>query len=209
MIGALVLAAGRSERMGTQKLLLPLGDKPVITHVVDELLASRVDKILIVVGCHGEQIRETLTGKAVQFLENPDPASDMSGSLRRGLRAIIDCEAVLVVLGDQPGITRGLVDELIHSFHQCGTKIVVPSCSGHRGHPVLIGSRYFDEVLRNHTDTGLRGFLNAHAEEVTNVAVADVTAMEDMDTPPDYQRQKRLFATRSGRHGLASVTNQV
>lgn len=197
MICAIVLAAGRSQRMGTQKLLLPLGGKPVIARVVDELSASQVEEILVVVGSDGERMVETLIGKAVEFVENADPASDMLGSVRCGLRALsADCAAVLVVLGDQPGITRVLVDELIQCFRFDKSKIIVPTCSGHRGHPVLIGSHYFDEVLMRHTNAGLRGFLDTHANEVTNVAVSDITAMEDMDTPADYQRQERLFANR-------------
>lgn len=197
MICAIVLAAGRSKRMGTQKLLLPLGGKSVIARVVDELSASQVKKLLIVVGSDAEGMREALTGKTVQFVRNPAAASDMLESVRCGLRALpTDCEAALVVLGDQPGITRALVDEFIHRLCHDKSEIIVPTCNGHRGHPVLFSSRYFDEVLTHHVNDGLRGFLNAHSNEVVTVAVSDVTAMEDMDTPTDYQRQEQLFASR-------------
>ena len=194
MICAVVLAAGRSERMGTQKLLLPLGGKAVIARVVDELSASQVEKTFVVVGCDGERIRQTLTGKTVQFVENPDVASDMLGSVRCGLRVLpAGCQATLVALGDQPGITGGLINNLIHYFHHRDSRIVVPACNGHRGHPVLIGTEYFEEVLTSHTNAGLRGFLDAHPREVINVPLSDATATEDMDTPADYHRQKQLF----------------
>lgn len=197
MICAVVLAAGRSERMGTQKLLLSLGGKPVIERVVDELSRSQVDEILVVIGRDGERLKQTLAGRRVRFAENPDIASDMLESVRCGLRALPpDCKATLVVLGDQPGITRSLVDKLIQCGHHGESKLVVPTCNGHRGHPVLLGARYFDELLTDHTSAGLRGFLDAHAKEVTSVAVFDVTTMEDMDTPADYQRQEQLFADR-------------
>jgi molybdenum cofactor cytidylyltransferase len=195
MICAIVLAAGRSERMGTQKLLLPLGGKPVIARVVDELSCSPVDEIFVVVGSEGERLRETLIGKRVRFVENPDTAGDMLGSVRCGLRALPkDCKAALVALGDQPGITTALVDELSRCFHQGEANIVVPTCNGHRGHPVLISSQYFDEVMASHTTTGLRGFLNAHSKETLSVAASEVAAMDDMDTPADYDRQKKWFA---------------
>ncbi|HEX5223331.1 MAG TPA: nucleotidyltransferase family protein [Verrucomicrobiae bacterium] len=194
MIGAVVLAAGRSERMGTQKLLLPLGGKPIITRVVDELSASQVDEIIVVVGRDGERLREKLAGKRVRVVENVATDSDMLRSLRCALQALPrTCEAAVVALGDQPGITHALVDELIRCFHRGESKIVLPSCQGHRGHPVLLGAHYFDEIISNHTATGLRGFLDAHSKEVLRVAVSEVTAMEDVDTPADYQRQKRLF----------------
>jgi len=197
MICAIVLAAGRSERMGTQKLLLPLEGKAVIAHIVDELSCSQVDQIHIVIGRDGNRLRETLADKPVRFIKNPDPTSDMLGSVRSGLAAVSsDCAAALVVLGDQPGITHELVNELIAAYREGEHKIIVPTCNGHRGHPVLFGSQYFDEVLTNHTTTGLRGFLDAHGKEVLRVTVSDLTAMEDMDTPGDYQRQEKLFADR-------------
>ena len=197
MICAVVLAAGRSERMGTQKLLLPLCGKPVIARVVDELSRSQVDEILVVIGTDGERLRETLGGKRVRFVENPDPDSDMLGSVRCGLRALPrNCKAAIVALGDQPGITQALVDELTRCFHHGDSKIVVPGCNGHRGHPVLFSAQYFDEVMSSHTATGLRGFLNAHSNKVFSVAVSDATTMEDLDTPADYHRQEKLFANR-------------
>lgn len=195
MICAIVLAAGRSERMGTQKLLLPLDGRRVITRIVDELSLSQIDEIVVVIGKDGEQLRAALVGKPVRFVENLDAASEMLGSVRRGLRAMASaCRAALVVLGDQPGLTRALVDELIRRLRSGESTIVVPGCNGHRGHPVLFDSQYFAELLTRHDDEGLRGLLNAHPNEISTVPVADVTAMEDMDTPADYERQKKLFS---------------
>jgi len=195
MICAVVLAAGRSERMGAQKLLLPLDDKPVIAQVVDELLLSPVEQVLVVTGRDGERIRKALGSRPVQFAENPDPGSDMLGSARCGLRALPSgCEAVLVVLGDQPGITCELVSDLIRSFLERKTKIIVPMCNGHRGHPVLFSTQYCDELLDCRVEDGLRGFLDAHPGEIFLQPVANAAALEDMDTPADYERQQRQWA---------------
>jgi molybdenum cofactor cytidylyltransferase len=106
MICAVVLAAGRSERMGTQKLLLPVCGQPLVARVVDELIAGPLQQIIVVVGRDAEQIQSALAGRAVTFVSNPDSQGDMLSSVRCGLRALPAlCEAVLVVLGDHPGIT--------------------------------------------------------------------------------------------------------
>jgi len=196
MICAVVLAAGRSERMGTQKLLLPLDGKPVIARVVDALLRSPVDRSFVVTGRDGESIRAALHDRPIQFVSNPDPASDMLGSVRCGLRALpAGCEAVLMAVGDQPGISSTLVGEMIHCFQSDDPKIVVPVNAGRRGHPVLFSTRLCEEVLTRHDGKGLRGLLAAHPEEVFELAIASAGALEDMDTPADYQRQKEFFGS--------------
>lgn len=190
MICAIILAAGRSQRMGAQKLLLPLAGKPVITRIVDELLASPVHKLFVVVGRDGKAVQDALQGRSVGFLNNPDPAGDMLGSIRCGLRAIpTGCSAVLVVLGDQPNVTSRLVATLIAGFTESRQGIVVPTHQGHREHPVLFAARFRDELLSRHDGVGLRGLLDAHPDEVVSLEVADSTLFKDMDTPEDYQRE--------------------
>lgn len=197
MICAIVLAAGRSERMGTQKLLLPLGEKPVITRGVDELLHSPLQQIIVVVGRDAEQIQQVLAGRAATFVHNPDSAGDMLSSVRCGLRALpAPCEAVLVVLGDQPGITSRLVGELIRAFRGQTAEdgmprrgIIVPTHAGRRGHPLLFAARFRDELLTRYDGVGLHGLLAAHPEELVELEVSTAAELEDMDTPEDYRRQ--------------------
>jgi len=191
MICAVVLAAGRSTRMGAQKLLLPLGGKPVIRRIVDELLATALGDIAIVVGADGVPIRNALDGCKVRFVTNPDPQSDMLASIRCGLRVLPDsCTGVMVVLGDQPGITRALLSQLIAAFVRKGRGIVAPERGGHRGHPVIFAVRYLEELLRKHDDTGLRGLLAAYPDDVEKVAVQEGGLLDDMDTLEDYMRIK-------------------
>lgn len=195
MICAVVLAAGRSERMGAQKLLLPLGGKSVIVRVLDELLGSPVEHVLVVIGRDGDQIRAALGDRPVQFVTNPDPASDMLGSVRCGLRARPPgCRGLLVAVGDQPGIARDVVGEMIRCFRSDESKIIVPVSAGCRGHPVLFGTRYCVEVLSHYDGEGLRGLLAAHPENISELVVGPASALEDMDTPADYQRQKERLA---------------
>ena len=210
MICAIVLAAGRSERMGTQKLVLPLDGKPAIARVVDELLSSRVKDTLVVIGRDGQQLRGALGERAVQFVENPDFTSDMLESVRCGMRRLpAKCEAVLIVLGDQPGITREIVDDMVRLFRQDESRIIVPLHRGHRGHPVLFSRRFGGEILRGYEGRGLRGFLDAHASQVRGVEISNAAVFEDMDTPADYRRHEELFATQLRRDGFAAVADQV
>jgi molybdenum cofactor cytidylyltransferase len=189
MIGAIVLAAGQSRRMGTQKLLLPLGNQPVVARVVDEVLRSPVWPVLVVVGAEGQKIVAALPGRCVTPIENPDFHGDMLSSVRCGLGALPDeCEAALVVLGDQPGVTAGIIERLCEAFAAHGRGLVVPACRGRRGHPVLLASRYREEVLTRYDGIGLRGLLAAHPDDMLEVEIDFPWAFEDLDTPEDYQR---------------------
>ena len=114
MICSIVLAAGRSRRMGSQKLLLGLGGRPVIARIVDEVLRGPVDSVFVVVGPDGGRIAEALADRQIEFVTNTDPESEMLSSIRCGLRALPDdCTAVLVVLGDQPGIRAEAIAALV------------------------------------------------------------------------------------------------
>jgi molybdenum cofactor cytidylyltransferase len=190
MIYAIILAAGRSRRMGAQKLLLPLARKPVITRIVDELQKSPLLKLLVVVGRDGERIKAALRGRSVSFLTNPDAAGDMLSSIRCGLRAMpARCSAALIVLGDQPNVTARLVAKLVAARARSGSGIIVPTHRGHRGHPVLLAARFRDELMGNYNGVGLQGLLNAHLDEVFSVEIHDGTMLRDMDKPEDYQRE--------------------
>ena len=195
MIGAVVLAAGRSTRMGTQKLLLPLGGQPIIVSIVDELLIGGLEQIVVVVGQDGAQIQQVLCGRQVSFVENYIPGDDMLSSVRCGLRGLpMSCEAILVALGDQPGTTHELVSGLIRAFRLTNRSLIVPAHEGRRGHPLLFAACWRDEVLTCHDGVGLRGLLDSHPDEIFEVAVATGRLLEDLDTPEDYQRH--LKSTR-------------
>lgn len=188
-IGAIILAAGHSRRMGKQKLLLPLGGRTLIDQVVEEVLASAVDHIVVVVSQDEEKVKQELSKHRVALVVNPDPAGEMLSSVRCGVKALPkDCEAAMVVLGDQPGMKAAMVRELIATFRKSGG-IVVPAHRGRRGHPTLFASRYFDEVLSQFEEVGLRGLLQAHPEDVYELEIDDPAALDDLDHPGDYQRE--------------------
>ncbi|OHB79146.1 MAG: hypothetical protein A2Z25_21315 [Planctomycetes bacterium RBG_16_55_9] len=199
MIYAIVLAAGSSRRMGAAKLLLPFGGKTVIAHIVDQLLASALDQVHVVVGHQAERVSKELSDRPVFIVTNSDYESGMLCSVRCGLRSLPQSRrhrdsrftsiGILVALGDQPSITPGLIDRMIQSFTTDRKRILVPSYNGKRGHPLLFSTAYRDEILTLYDDVGLRGLLHAHPDEVFELAVSTASVLSDMDYPADYRRQ--------------------
>jgi molybdenum cofactor cytidylyltransferase len=189
MICALVLAAGQSQRMGVQKLLLSLNGRPMIARIVEEVLCGGVERVFIIVGRDGPRIREALAGQSVEYVDNPDPKGDMLSSVRCGLKVIpSESMAAMVVLGDQPGITAELIIELVRTFRDSRRKIVVPLFGEKRGHPLLFAEQYFPEILDGFHEVGLRGLLRAHPEDVQEVPFGEPSMGEDIDVPEDYRR---------------------
>ncbi len=189
MICAIVLAAGRSSRMGAQKLLLEFAGTTVIGHIVDQLLASRIDSIHVVVGHQGDRVAEELTGRNVSIVVNPNPQAGMLSSVRCGLGALQpECDAALVALGDQPTISATLVDRMIQTFASGEEGIVVPVHDRRRGHPLLFRAGYRDEILTHYDDVGLRGLLRAHRDDIIELPADSDAVLSDMDYPDDYDR---------------------
>src|SRR6266550_7908834 len=132
MICAMILAAGKSLRMGTQKLLLPFANQTVIGHVADQVIKSAIRQVLVVAAEQSEQIAAALKGKRLSIVINPDFGGDMLSSVRCGLRALPDCEAIMVLLGDQPGIRSELVGEIIRIYETSNVGIIVATYRGKR-----------------------------------------------------------------------------
>lgn len=194
MIGAVILAAGRSRRMGTPKLLLPLRGRPVIDWVVTAVAASKVQHTVVVVGAPDEAIRAALTGRPVSFAVNRSSESEMLDSLRVGLRSLVpECTHTLVVLGDQPTIKASLIDGLLQAAESSGRGIAVPTHGRRRGHPTLIASRHYEELMRGFDAEGLRGLLRLHSDDIVEVESADASSLFDLDTPEDYERLRVRF----------------
>ena len=190
MICAVVLAAGLSRRMGVQKLLLPFGGKTVIAHIVDQLLASTIDKVHVIVGHQAENISAELSGRAISIVKNPNYKSGMLSSVRCGLQNLPEkCRAVMVVLGDQPSVTTKLIDQMLQSFATTEKSILVPLYKGKRGHPILFSSLYRDEILTHYGNVGLRGLLHSHTDDIFELNVTTSSVLCDMDCLEDYQRE--------------------
>ena len=192
MICAIVLAAGRSQRMGTQKLVLPFAGSTVVARVVAAFLGAPVDRVVVVIRADDAQVRAALAGCRVVFVENPDLAGDMLSSARCGLRALPPlAETVVVAPGDQPSLEPRLIRQMLAAFPTSGRGILVPVHQGRRGHPLVFAARFREELLTSHDGTGLRGLLQSHAAEVLEWLSPDAAVLEDLDTPEDYERLVR------------------
>lgn len=186
---AIVLAAGRSRRMGTQKLLLPFVGSTVIARVVDAFLKARIDQVLVVVRSDSREIRNALSNRPLVFVENADPDGDMLSSVRCGLRALpASVETVAVSPGDQPSLEPDLIRDMLAAYREDPHRIMVPVHQGHRGHPLLFAAKYREEVLRDFDGVGLRGLLERHAANVRKWHTEDAAVAEDLDTPEDFSR---------------------
>jgi molybdenum cofactor cytidylyltransferase len=189
MLPAIVLAAGRSRRMGTQKLLLPFHGKPMIAHAVDALLHSPVDRVVVVLGHDAQAVIRALGDRDVQFVINDDPTGEMLTSVRCGLAALpAEATAVIVALGDQPQLQPETVRRLIRRFQLGKCSMVVPTFGGQRGHPMLLSTQHCAEIAESFAGQGLRGLLRAHPDEVAEVSIETATILEDIDRPEDYRR---------------------
>jgi molybdenum cofactor cytidylyltransferase len=185
-ISAILLAAGRSRRMGAFKPLLPFGNKTVIRSCIDNLHAGGVENVFVVVGHRGDEIKDHLRDSNVSYAVNDDPESEMSVSIACGVRTLPETtRAVLIALTDHPAVT-GEVIRLIIEQWQAGAQLVVPEHNRRGGHPVLIDSGFRDELLNLDPERGLKSFFNLHRDKVSRVSVNSPYIARDMDTWDDY-----------------------
>lgn len=186
MIAGIVLAAGASRRMGEQKLLLPIAGRPLVRHAVERLLAAGLSDIVVVLGREADAVARALADLPVRTAVNPRYAEGQSTSVRAGLDALAPgTEAVVIALGDQPGVEPAVVRRLVAAFRSSGRPIAAPAYRDGRGNPVLFGAALFDELRAVTGDEGGRGVIRRDPLRVVEVAV-DGDSPRDIDTPGDY-----------------------
>lgn len=189
MIWAIILAAGESKRMGQPKMLLPYGEKTIVETVIDCALASMADEVLVVLGANREKIIKRIKNLSVKSVVNPNFSSGMLSSVQVGFKALPEeVESALVLLGDQPGITSAIIDRLLEAYGSSKKSIVVPIYQGSRGHPVLIDTKYREEIHSLHNEIGLRELLHNHPDEVLEVDLDEAEILQDVDNPEDYHQ---------------------
>jgi molybdenum cofactor cytidylyltransferase len=183
---ALVLAAGRSTRMGgPNKLLAEIAHRPLVRIAAEEALASRARPVIVVTGHQRDRVEQALAGLPVHLVHNPDFADGLGGSLRAGIAAVpADADGAVVCLGDMPQVDAALIDQLIAAFDpDRGALVVVPTFEGKRGNPVLWSRRFFPDLMAIEGDVGARHLIGRYGEAVVEVAVEGKAALVDVDTP--------------------------
>lgn len=193
-IAAVILAAGRSTRMGARnKLLIEVQGLPMVRRVAAQILAARAQPCVVVTGHEADAVRAALHGCAVSFAHNPDFQLGLSGSLHAGINALPgDVDGALICLGDMPDVRAAHVQKLIAAFDPSeGRAICVPTHHGKRGNPVLFSAQFFPEMMALSGDTGARRLIGAHGDQVCEVPMDDAAILLDLDTPEavlEYQR---------------------
>ena len=197
-IGAVILAAGMSSRMGETKQLIRLGENTLLEQVVEIVRSCRVDEIVLVLGYQAEIIKKRVGIKNLKVVINESYQQGMGTSLRTGLAALSSgMNAALIVLADQPFVRSETLDRLIDQHEQSGAQIVIPIYKGFRGNPVLLGRSVFPEVMALTGDIGCRAIFGNHVEGIVKVPVDDIGILLDLDTKGDVEKLREF------RHGAA------
>jgi molybdenum cofactor cytidylyltransferase len=192
-LAALVLAAGRSTRMGgPNKLLAEIGGRPLVRIAVEQALASKARPVIVVTGHQRERVEAALSGLDVTFVHNPDYSEGMSTSVKAGIAAVpADADGAIVCLGDMPQVDARLIDRLLAAFDpEKGALVVLPTMDGKRGNPVVWSRRFFPELAALGGDVGARHLIASYPEAVAEVAVAGRAALVDVDTPDALKELK-------------------
>lgn len=197
-IGAVILAAGMSRRMGQPKVMLPWeNDKTIIEHIIEQLLLARVDHIIVVTGHRAAEVGALAQRFGVEAVFNSEYATgEMLSSLKAGLRAMPpQVSAAMIVLGDQPRIQPRIVQQVMTAYAEGAGDIVAPSFQMKRGHPILIDRRYWRDILALPHGAAPRDVINRYQERIAYVPVETDSVLRDVDTPQDYTEER-------GRAGL-------
>jgi molybdenum cofactor cytidylyltransferase len=196
-VAALVLAAGRSSRMGgANKLLSEVEGRAMVARAVDAALASRAKPVVVVVGHEASRLKAAIGDRPVTIIENPAYATGMASSLKVGLQALpSETDAVLVCLADMPRVGAAVLDRLISAFNPLeGRAICLPTWEGKRGNPVLWARRFFAEMIGLAGDVGARHLIGQYGELVAEVAMPDDGVLLDIDTPEALARLREAPA---------------
>ena len=188
-IHAVLLAAGRSERMGrNNKLLLNVGGIPLVRKSAINILNSNVTSMTVVTGFDENKIVNALSGLNVNFVKNINFREGLSSSLKAGLANITPTpSAVIICLADMPKIQPEHINQLIENFDPLkGWEICIPTNNGKRGNPVLIGSRFFPYIFETSGDFGAKQVMKQHSDKVVEVEIGTSDIHFDIDTQDEY-----------------------
>jgi molybdenum cofactor cytidylyltransferase len=194
-IGAIVLAAGISKRMGRQKLLLPWKGKVILEHIIDTIKSTEITPIVIVTGRKYKSFERIFSKSNVLNVTNPNFSNgSMLESFQYGLSVFneIPVDAILLFLGDQPSIQPKIIRVITEEYSKSRANLVVPSYQHHRGHPWLIDRSLWNTVLELREPENLRNFLELNHQKIKYIAINSPEILRDIDTPDQYNSFKNV-----------------
>ena len=186
-IVGVVLGAGRSSRFGTPKQLLPFGDTTMLGQVVRNANASSLDRVVVVLGRASGELRGSVDfGRAV-VVDNTAYGTGCASSLLAGMDAAgKDCEALVLLLGDQPGVRAEFVDAVLSEWSSSRPWASVTAYGGGLGHPFVFAREAFEQLRRLHGDKAVWKLIEAYPQRVHRVEI-ESPLPPDVDTPEDYE----------------------
>lgn len=186
-IWAVILAAGESKRMGSPKMILPFKGSTMLERVISNIRASQVDKIMVVLGSDREKIQPLAEKSSVGHCYNENFTDGMFSSVKCGLRGLPeDFKAVMIFPGDQPLISTETINIIINAYDNSEKEILIPVYKGRRGHPLMFGKMYREEIDRMDPVQGLRALALNHPDDVLEIQTGDPGILKDFDTYDEY-----------------------
>ena len=183
-IAAVVLAAGLSSRMGSNKLLSDLNGQALIQHTIDRLGKAAIDEIIVVTGHQAAEVRAVLKDHKLRFVHNENYAQGLSTSVRAGIAAAQEFDAAFVILGDMPLIEAADLNRMIAAFNGVeGRSLVAPILGRKLGNPILWGQEHFVDLMALTGDRGARSLIEARRDQIVEIAVTHDGILLDADTP--------------------------
>jgi molybdenum cofactor cytidylyltransferase len=192
MVSAVILAAGASTRMGTQKLLLPLGSEPLVRRTVRQVCDAGFEDVLVVLGSDHEKMLAALDGLIVRYAVNDDFESGMGSSFRTAVQHLGDSLAAMFTLADQPFVTAHEYLKVLDTYRQHAPAIVSVRYGDVVAPPHLFEREFFPDL--GQLEHGARPVLQRHRERTMVLQFAPDLLM-DIDTPEDYERAKSRFSS--------------
>ena len=188
-VGAIVLAAGASTRMGTPKQLLDFQGRSFLRHTVEIVVASICKPIVVVLGAYAEKIRPEVNHLPVLVVENPQWQDGMGASIQVGMTALNaateEIEGVVLTLCDQPFVSCDVINQLVAAYHSTGQGIIASEYAGTLGVPALFSRKFFSDLLNLQTTSGAKQVIKKYSHEVFPLPFA--AGAIDVDTPQDYE----------------------
>ncbi len=189
MIAALILAAGESSRMGTDKARLGYKNSTFLETILNTLAEAGIEQVAVVLGHHAGEIRRSANLRNAEVVVNPDYRLGQTSSLQTGLKALESpaLDGIVLCLVDHPAVSVQTLRQLVQVFDESRAPVVIPTHQGRRGHPVVIGRPLFDELKSLGPSAGANAIVRKHREATQFVEVNDPGILLDIDDLESYR----------------------